>query len=157
MIGRERASPRLRLPRQHVKFLSETSFHSLWQHYISMTSRPLANSDKGVMRIAGIAELMRLPPIVPVLTRSLRHSLFAVVTPRPLKGARSIFFSSPSSSPLLKLSQPSLFFSFFFLLFSSPRCQLLVPHLVILEHHSLNHSLKILSHSPSLCHNTLSE
>lgn len=157
MIGRERASPRLRLPRQHVKFLSETSFYSLWQHYISMTSRPLANSDKGVMRIAGIAELMRLPPIVPVLTRSLRHSLFAVVTPRPLKGSLHLLFFSLLVATPQTLAALVFFLVFFFLLFSSPRCQLLVPHLVILERHSLNHSLKILSHSPSLCHNTLSE
>ncbi len=59
-IGWERALPRRRLPGQHVKFLSVMSFYSLWQHYISMTSQPLANSDRGVMRVVGITELMHL-------------------------------------------------------------------------------------------------
>lgn len=131
------------------------SFYSLWQHYISMTSRPLANSDKGVMRIAGITELMRLLRLSP---SSLAHyaTLYLLLSLLSLSKALapSSFLlppcrhSSNSRSPLFFFFFPSLFIRC---------CQLLVPHLVILEHHSLNHSLKILSHSPSLCHNTLSK
>lgn len=98
-----------------------------------MTSRPLANSDKGVMRIVGISELMRLPPIVPVLSHSLCHSLFAF-TPQPLKGTRSIFFFFLVATP--QTLRVALYFLFIFC------CLLLVPHLVIIKHHSLYHSLK---------------
>lgn len=42
--------------RQHIKLLSVMSFYSLWQHYISMTSQPLANSDRGVMSIVETTE-----------------------------------------------------------------------------------------------------
>lgn len=135
------------------------SFYSLWQHYISMTSQPLANSDRGVMRIVGIAELMRLPRLSPVLSHSLRHSLFAIVAP-PTSRRRSLH--------LLFLFSLSLSFFFFsllplFKLLSSPLFSFHPPLSAACS--SFSHIraplpaplFEILYHFPSLCHNTLSK
>lgn len=112
------------------------SFYSLWQHYISMTSQPLANSDRGVMRIVGIAELMRLPDC-PRL--SLTH--YAVLY-LPLSLSHLSMALTPSSSPppLLLLPLLKLTLSLYFLFILS--CLLLVPHLVVLDGHSLYQALK---------------
>lgn len=136
------------LPRQHVKFLSVLSFYSLWQHYISMTSQPLANSGRGVMRIVGITELMLPPRLCP---SSLTH--YAILySPLSLPNlskalAPSSFFPCCHSSS----SQSGPLFSFHLLLsaacssFSHIKTPLPVP------------LFEILSHFPSLCHNTLSK
>lgn len=85
-------------------------------------------------------------PVVPVLTHSLCHSLFAIVTPQPLTGTHSIFFYPCCHS---STSQSSLLFSFHLLLsdacssFTHIKMPLPVP------------LFEILSYFPILCHNTL--
>lgn len=111
------------------------SFYSLWQHYISMTSQPLANSDRGVMRIVGNHRINASSPIVPALSPSLCHLLFAFVTLHPLKASHSIFFFL-----FLVATPPPLGVAFHFPFILC--CLQLVPHLVRLKHHSLHHSLK---------------
>lgn len=116
------------------------SFYSLWQHYISMTSQPLGNSDTGVMRIIGITELMRPSRL----------------SPSPLTHY-TILYSQLSHPNLSKALAPSSFFlvatprllkvALYFLFISC--CLLLVPHLVILKYHSLYHSLKSSLISPA--------
>lgn len=73
LIGWKRDLPQPQLSKQHVKFLSVMSFYLSWQHYISMTSKPLANSDK-----RGNEDLLNQwinvsSLIVPFLTHSLAH------------------------------------------------------------------------------------
>lgn len=73
LIGWKRDLPKPQLSKQHVKFLSVMSFYSSWQHHISMTSKPLANSDK-----RGNEDLLNQwinvsSLIVPFLTHSLAH------------------------------------------------------------------------------------
>lgn len=126
--------PWCRLPGQHVKFLSVMSFYSLWQHYISMTSQPLANSDRGVMRIVGITELMCPPRLSP---SSLTHDAILYLT-LSLPGFSKAL--APSSFFLLVATPQTLRVALYFLFIFC--CLQLVPHLVILKHHSLYRSLK---------------
>lgn len=146
-VKKKGALPRCRLPGLHVKFLSVMSFYSLWQHYISMTSQPLANSDRGVMRIIGITELMRLPRLSP---SSLTH--YAILyLPLSLGGLSKAL--APSSFPCChsSSSQSSPLFSFHLLLFAAcssfSRIKTPLPAPLF----------EILSHFPSPCHNTLSK
>lgn len=105
------------------------SFYSLWQNYISMTSHPRANSDRGVMRISRSTELICLLWLSP---SSFAHY--------------AIFYLLLSLASLSE-STSSIFFFFlaplpnFFLLFIL-RCLWLVPRLVTLVHHSQRHTLK---------------
>lgn len=144
VIGWERALPRLRLPGRHVKFLSVMSFYSLWQHYISMTSQPLANSDRGVMRIVGNHRINASSPIVPALSPSLCRSSFAIVSLHPLTPS-PLFLLLVATPPPLRVA-----FYFPFILC----CQLLVPHLVRLKTPLPAPLFEILSHFPNPCHNT---
>lgn len=146
-IGWKRASPQPRLPGQHVKFLSVMSFYSLWQHYISMTSQPLANSDRGVMRIVGITELMHHPRLSPFsLSLIMPFFTFRCHSPTSQSHSLHLLFSPPCCHSYNSHSSP--LFSFHLLL---------VPHLVILEHHSPYRSLKSSLIFPSRCLNTLSK
>lgn len=121
------------------------SLYSLWQHYISMTSQPLAKSE-GSNENRWNRWINASSPIVPVLSHSLCHSLFAIVSPQPLKGTYSIFFYPSCHS---STSQSSLLFSFHLLL--SDACpsftRIITPLPAPL--------FKILSYFSILCHNTL--
>lgn len=95
---------------------SAKSFYSLWHHYISMTSQALANSDRGVMRIVGITELMLLPRLSPFslthyATLYLRMSL-RLSKPLAPSSFLFFFFPSPLMLSLLKLSVVALYFRF---------------------------------------------
>lgn len=148
-IGWKRALPRLQLPGQHVKFLSVMSFYSLWQHYISMTSQPLANADRGVMRIVGITELMHLPRLSLLSLTHYAILYLPLSLPNlPQTLAPSSFFPPFVATPQT-LSSP--LFPFHLLLsaacssFSHIRGPLPEP------------LFEILSHFPSLCRNTPSK
>lgn len=122
------------------------SSYSLWHHYISMASQPLANSDRGNNEDCWNHWINASSPIVLILTQSLCHSLFAIVTQQPLKSTRSTpphppccHFSNSQSSPLfafrLLLSAACSSFSHISEPLPGPQSSLNVP---------------------GLCHNTLS-
>lgn len=102
-----------------------------------MTSQPLAKSDRESNEDCWNHWINASSPIVLILSHSLCHSLFAIVTQPALKGSCSIFSFFFSILPPLLVAAPQTLRVALYLLFISC-CRLLVPRLVILADHSLN-------------------